>query len=247
MRILLTEDRSPLGSELLKGLSGTHKVHTVPVGTALTNTDAIWSVVRETDAVVHTGQSLRLVGTDAEPDAEREMLVEATQGMHGLLDAATQAGVRRFVYCSTLDLFASIPDDRYISEQWRPDPGTEMATLSHHLAEQVTREFARERAVSVTILRLGHLLSQEHATTALTPDLLTPDLMWLDPRDAADAVECALQRDTSAQLNWQSRWSVYHICSQPPHPKFLLAAARSLGFEPQYNFASAWAGGDGRV
>jgi hypothetical protein len=70
-----------------------------------------------------------------------------------------------------------------------------------------------------------------------------PDLMWLDRRDAAVAVERAVDRDQSQQLNWQSRWTVYHICARPPHPKFLLDGAGPLGFEPVYNFAAAWEGG----
>jgi nucleoside-diphosphate-sugar epimerase len=171
-------------------------------------------------------------------DAERAVLDEATRGMHVLLDAVTQAGIRRFIYCSTLELFSTVPHDRYISEHWQPDPGTDMLTLSRHLAEQVTREFARERAITITILRLGRLRREE--------DVLAdedPDLMWLDRRDAAVAVERAVDRDQSQQLNWQSRWTVYHICARPPHPKFLLDGAGALGFEPVYNFAAAWEGG----
>ena len=52
-----------------------------------------------------------------------------------------------------------------------------------------------------------------------------------------------MDRDQSQQLNWQSRWTVYHICARPPHPKFLLDGAGGLGFEPVYNFAAAWEGG----
>ena len=107
-----------------------------------------------------------------------------------------------------------------------------------HLAEQVTREFARDRAITITILRLGRLRREE--------DVLAdedPDLMWLARRAAAVAVERAVDRDQSQQLNWQSRWTVYHICARPPHPKFLLDGAGGRGFEPVYNFAAAWEGG----
>jgi nucleoside-diphosphate-sugar epimerase len=238
MRILLTEDSSPLGVELLKSLADTHQVHTLPADADLTLGDVMWNAVRGTDAIVHTGACLRSVSLGTGYDAERAALEEATQGMSVLLDAATQANVRRFIYCSTLELFSAIPDDRYISEHWRPDPGTDMSTLSRHLAEQVTREFARERAVSVTILRLGRLCREEDVSAGTRPDL-----MWLDPRDAAAAVEQAVHRDTSQELNWQSRWTVYHICARPPHPKFLLDGSRGIGFDPVHNFATCWAQG----
>ena len=235
MRILLTEESSPLGGELSRTLSTTHQVRSLAAGTDLTDVDALWGAMRGLDVVLHTGVPLLPVAAGDGDDVDRAILDEATQGMHVLLEAVTDAGIRRFIYCSTLELFSQIPDDRYISEQWRPDPGTDMATLSRHLAEQVTREFARERAVSITILRLGRLCREEDVPTGHKPDL-----MWLDPRDAVSAVTGALQLDNSAQLNWQSRWSVFHVCARPPHPKFLLDGARRLGFEPQHNFASAW-------
>jgi nucleoside-diphosphate-sugar epimerase len=238
MRILLTEDSSLLGAELSSTLSDTHQVSALPAGSDLTDADAMWSAVRAVDAVVHTGVSLSVAADGIGYDAERAVLDEATRGMHVLLDAVTQTGIRRFIYCSTLELFSTVPHDRYISEHWQPDPGTDMLTLSRHLAEQVTREFARERAITITILRLGRLRREE--------DVLAdedPDLMWLDRRDAAVAVERAVDRDQSQQLNWQSRWTVYHICARPPHPKFLLDGAGGLGFEPVYNFAAAWEGG----
>jgi hypothetical protein len=237
MRILLTEESSLLGGELSRTLSNTHQIRSLPAGTSLTDAEAIWGAVRGIDVVVHTGVSLNAAADGKSYEAERVALDEATQGMHMLLDAVTQAGVRRFVYCSTLELFSQTPDDRYISEQWRPDPGTDMASLSRHLAEQVTREFARERPVSITILRLGRLRREEDVSAQDTPDL-----MWLDPRDAAAAVAGAVPLDRSGQLNWQSRWAVYHVCARPPHPKFLLNGAGSLGFVPQHNFSSAWAG-----
>ena len=157
MRILLTEDSSLLGAELSSTLSDTHQVSALPAGSDLTDADAMWSAVRAVDAVVHTGVSLSVAADGIGYDAERAVLDEATRGMHVLLDAVTQTGIRRFIYCSTLELFSTVPHDRYISEHWQPDPGTDMLTLSRHLAEQVTREFARERAITITILRLGRL------------------------------------------------------------------------------------------
>ena len=235
MRILLTEENSAVGAGLCQALSGTHQIHSLPAGTRLTDAEAMWAQLRGIDAVIHTGVPLNPAATGSGAEAERAALEEATQGMHVLLEALTQANIRRFIYCSTLELFENMPDDRYICEQWRPDPGTDMRTLSRHLAEQVAREFARDRALSVTILRLGRLTREEDVIPGQEPDL-----MWLDPRDAVRAIASAVEVDRSQQLNWQSRWAVFHICARPPHPKFLLDGSRSLAFEPEHNFASAW-------
>lgn len=249
MRILVSEGTSRIGSALLRALPTEHRIRILSdeaaldtdrrrieaVPASLTDAQTFWHAVRGVDAVVLTGQVTTPLPTD-DLERERALLDIATRGTHALFEAAVDAGVRRFVYCSTLELFRGVPDDVYVSEQRRPDPGTDMRYLSHHLAEQVTREFARAHAVTVTVLRLGRLESEDDPVGGGEPDL-----MWLDPRDAAAAVVLALGRDRSADLNWTSRWSVLHVCAEPPHPKFLLGGIRALGFEPRHNFGSRWA------
>lgn len=236
MRILLTETGSPLGSALSAQLADTHQVTSLPQGADPFEPDVAWRGVRGVDAVVHTGVPVTPGSAVDGIEGERARLDESTRGVHVLCDAATQAGVRRLVYCSSLRLFERYPDDRYVSEEWRPDPGTDSECLRHHLAEQVTREFARDRPLSVTVLRLGTLQREDDV-----PAGATPDLMWLDPRDAAAAVASALAApDRSSALDWQSRWQPVHICARPPLPKYL--PSRRLAFEPQHNFAAAWAG-----
>lgn len=235
MRILLTEDRSCLGKELASELSEAHQVCALPAAVDPFDPSAIWQQMRGIDVVIHTGQFVTEAAAQQGSSGDRARLDEATRGTCILLEAAVESGVRRILYCSTLELFARMPADRYISEHWRPDPGPEAGPLSQHLAEQVTREFARVNPVSVTVLRLGRLIREEDVAPGTTPDL-----MWCDPRDAAAAVGQAVSLDRSDQLNWQSRWAVVHVCSQPPHPQFLLDGARRLGWEPQHNFSRQW-------
>jgi nucleoside-diphosphate-sugar epimerase len=224
MRILVTEATSPLGRGLIHALSEVHQARALPAGFDLTDAAAVW--------VVCTGEPTGPLPDDAYA-RERAQLDAASRGVHVLFDAATQAGIRRVILCSSLELFAGYPDDVCISEHWRPDPGTDMAVLSRHLAEQVAREFARERAVSVTVLRLGRLQDEDAAAGP-------PDRAWLDPRDAAAAVGAALAHDRSGELNWQARFRVVHVCARAPRLRFLLDGARALGFEPRHNFEAAW-------
>lgn len=236
MRVLLTEAGSVLGDALDAALKGAHQVRALAAkGVDPMRADAVWQAVRGVDAAVLTGQ---VAGPLPEDDLarDRHLLDAATRGTHVLFQAAVEAGVKRLVYCSTLELFARVPDDIYVAEHRRPDPGTDMRWLSRHLAEQVAREFARDFAVTVTVLRLGRLVREEEVAAGAVPDL-----MWLDPRDAAAAVAGALGRDRSGALNWTQRFAVYHVCAAPPHPKFLTDAARAgLGFSPEHNFSAAW-------
>ncbi len=251
MRILVSEGTTPMGSILLQRLSGEHRLrvanppggetpeaHGIDVVDAdLHDPGGARAAVSGVDAIVHTGPA----GPPALPpsdtyEGERALLDRATRGTSVLLQAAVEAGVPRLVHCSSLEVFHEVPDDVYVSEQHRPRPGTAMRRLAHHLAEQVTREFARDYALGVTVLRLGRLVREDEVAAGSEPDLT-----WLDPRDAATAVELALGRDHAGARNWIGRWQVRHVCHQPPHPKFLLDGMRAMGFEPRHNFRRQWA------
>ena len=244
-----------MGRVLLDRLSGDHRLRVArPPGAEapdasgleivdadLYDADGACLAVAGVDAIVHTGPA----GPPALPPAdsyegERVLLDRATRGTRALLQAAVESGVSRLVYCSSLEVFHEVPDDVYVSEQRRPRPGTAMRRLAYHLAEQVTREFAREHAITVTVLRLGRLACEDEVAEGTEPDLT-----WLDPRDAAAAVELALGRDRAGSRNWVGRWQVRHVCHQPPHPKFLLDGIREMGFEPRHDFHRQWAGAGG--
>ena len=244
-----------MGSVLLQRLSGEHRLRVARhpggetpeapdlevVDVDLYHPEGARTAVSGVDAIVQTGPA----GPPALPpgdsyEGERALLDRAGRGTRELLLAAVEAGVSRLVYCSSLEVFHEVPDDVYVSEQHRPRPGTAMGRLAYHLAEQVTREFARDYALGVTVLRLGRLAREDEVAAGTEPD---PS--WLDPRDGAAAVELALDEDRSGSRNWVGRWQVRHVCHQPPHPRFLLDGFRERGFEPRHNFHRQWAVGVG--
>lgn len=245
MRILITGAASALGRALTAELAEAHQLRlfdSAPVEAgnrqevvtgSLTDADLVWQAVREIDAVLHTGEPPGELPGDEQ--ARDELLLDvATRGTHVLCKAAIEAGVKRIVYGSSLDLFEPYPADVYITEMWKPKPTPAMASLSRYLGERTCREFAREFHVAVTALRLGRLVHEEEVAGQ------APDLMWLDVRDAARAFALALARDTADSPVWARRWAVYHVCSRPPNPRYLIDAVARLGFEPQHNFATNW-------
>ena len=199
----------------------------------LLDTEAVWRLVRGMHAVVHTATPPP--DLPASGLAREQALLELnTRGTHVLLSAAVDAGVRRCLYAGTLAVFGDYPDDVYISENWRPLPILDMAVMSNYMGELVCREFARERRLTATALRLGTLVHEEETLGQ------SPDLAWLDYRDAAQAFACALKRDDSDEVHWMRRWALYHVAADLPNPRYLIDQARHMGYRPVYNFAGHW-------
>jgi NAD+ dependent glucose-6-phosphate dehydrogenase len=237
MRVLVTGAASALGQEIAVALAADENAElrllddcaaqrqdVEWVEGRLTDPDVVWQAVRDVDAVVHTGEPPPV------SESEEALLDRATRGTHVLLQAAVEAGVKRFVYGSTLEVFSAYPDTVYVTEYYKPLPPPKMAVLARYLGEITCREFAREYPITVTALRLGKLVREEEVVGR------ERDLMWVDIRDAAQAFCAALARDASASLNWVPRWAVYHIAAPIAHPKFLLDQAKSMGYRPQREF-----------
>ncbi len=100
------------------------------------------------DAIIHAVEPLPDEDVSAQLDA-------ATRCTYNLLMAAAQEGVSQVVLLSTLELMADYPAGYRVQETWRPLPRTQPPTLTKHLAEQISREFAREGSLGIKILRLG--------------------------------------------------------------------------------------------
>jgi nucleoside-diphosphate-sugar epimerase len=198
----------------------------------LRDAEAVAPLIAGVDAVIHTCET---PDSFEEPDLTREELLLdlATRGTHVLMTAAVEAGVRRVACAGTLEVFASYPDDVYISELWKPLPRPEMSTFSKYLGELTVREFARDHAITGTSLRLGRVVREEDVAGEPV------DLMWVDVRDAAQAFRGALGRDASSDVRFAARWDVLHICADVPNAKFLIAeATRRIGYAPTHGFAA---------
>ncbi len=244
MKILITGAASPLAQAIMAELGEAHHVRLMDAeaveaagtevarGSLLSQEDC-WKAVRGIDAVVITGEPPSDLPDD-ELARDQTLLDHATRGTHNLCKAAVEAGVKRIVYGSTLDVFRSYPDDVYISELWKPMPEPDMPEMSRYLGELTCREFARDHMISATALRLGKVVREEEVGG------LETDLMWVDIRDAAQAFCIALERDTAHEVWWTRRWALYHICADIANPKYLISQAKSLGYAPVHSFSNHW-------
>ncbi len=225
MHILITNATTSLGQALAAGLGDAHQLRLtdpdlgVGIQSDLGHGPETDALVKDIDAVVHLAYAPRA------DDGEITWLDRNTRGTYNLLLAAAAAQVEHVILLSTLDLFAPYEDDLTVDETWKPRPSGAPAVLGAHLAEFTAREFAHSHALHITIARLGHLVrAEEIAGQPYNP-------MWLDERDAAQAVAQIIKKGPSGQ------YSTIHIQSAAARARFSVGHAKShLAFDPQYNF-----------
>ncbi len=231
MKVLITYATERLPARLAHDLATSHDIcltdrHAEPrmpdlVVSTLGHDSETDDLVRGMDAIVHWG------GTNPGVDAS-DRLDRAMYCTYNLLRSASDEGVSRVVFLSSLDLLKKYPDHYTVTEQWRPKPTSDMSGLSYHLGEYVCREFAHEQRLSVVCLRLGDLVWNGKA--ASSSSLLI--------QDAVQAVQLALTSKADEDSRWTLLpdpfgWHVYHIQSDVPDARFATAAARTkMGFEP---------------
>ena len=231
MNILITAAGSELARNVADALAEAHtlrltELHPIEnvVGTFVQSElgpdEATNALVRGIDTIIHIAE----VPPEclAEADQPDNYAIDyQTRCTYNLLMAASEEGVKRFIYASTLRLFEQHGEDWTVTESWRPCPSVDSFVLSKHLGEFTCREFAREGKINVTCLRLGNLVTAETAATTES------DSSWLEMNDAVTAFQGAL---TSP-----SPWDIYHIQSEFPGARFSVRTAKAeIEFNPQF-------------
>lgn len=225
MRVLITNAATSLGQALADSLSDAHQVRLTDfeprsgIQCDLGHDAETDALVKDIDIVIHLAYAPR------DGDDEITWLDRNTRGTYNLLLAAAAAEVEHVIILSTLDLFAPYAEDLTVDETWKPLPSCAPAVLGAHLAEFTAREFAHSHELHITIARLGHLVRAEQVADQ------PYDPMWLDERDAVQAVAQIVQKGPSGQ------YSAIHIQSVSTRTRFSVERAKSdLAFDPQYNF-----------
>ncbi len=225
MRLLITNAATSLGQTLAAGLGDTHQVSlTDPeprfgIQCDLGHGPETDALVKDIDILVHLAYAPRA------SDGEITWLDRNTRGTYNLLLAAAAAEVKHVILLSTLDLFAPYAADLTVDETWKPLPSCAPAVLGAHLAEFTSREFAHSHELRLTIARLGHLVRAEEVADQ------PYDPMWLDERDAVQAVAQIIKKGPASQ------YRAIHIQSATARARFSVERAKShLSFDPQHNF-----------
>ena len=197
MRVLITGTSGQLGAEIARQLSARHAAigldarpgrWTTHVASLLDRA-VVGPLLRGVDAVVHTAS---LHAPHLGERSNQDFVDVNVTGTLGLLEGATRAGVRRFVYTSTTSLygFALVPTDRavWVTEDLVPRP-RDIYDRTKLAAEGLCRQFARDAGLEVACLRAARFYPEP-------PDRLAWYRLYrgVDVRDAARAHLLALER-----------------------------------------------------
>lgn len=247
MVILITGAASPLGNALAESL-GASSAHTLrltdrtPVETrldfrqsGLDHDDSTLDLMKGVDTVVHSPfpqpfpqplpGPLRGQAAGLSAASPADWIDSCTRCTYNLFKAAAEAGVRRVIYLSSLDLFLPYDENLVVNENWRPRPTTEPAVMAPYLGEFIAEEFCLEGGFDLVCLRLGHLV--DHRQIGGQPY----DPLWLDLGDAAGAIAAAVDAELP-------HFAVLHFQSVSTRSRFSTERAQQLlGFEPAVDFS----------
>ena len=174
MQLLITSASTKLARRLAASLSANHEIRLTDIVDVQTDFNFIRSnldhesqlPVQHVDSVVHLARPPSANGLTLNDisDSANQLLDFSTRCTYNLLTASAEAGVSNFIFLSTLRLFDRLGPNVAIGPRWRPQPSTAPDLLASYLGECICKEFARERLIKITILRLGEVSTEEIST-----------------------------------------------------------------------------------
>ena len=147
------------------------------------------------DAVAGAEQLVLVLPDDLSAEGGSVWLDAVTHRPYNLLQAAAQAGVRRCVIVSSMEVFAAVPPHLAIQPDWARDPSCEPTSLGPALAEFCADQFTRGTTynpeggvanphLNVQVVRLGRLADDARAAAG--------SRWWCTLAEAVDGIEGAL-------------------------------------------------------
>jgi|TARA_B100000959_G_scaffold277016_2_gene332749 nucleoside-diphosphate-sugar epimerase len=167
----------------------------------------------ETDDLLAGIDTVINIGYQGQSGSAAHLMDYHTRRMYNLLQAASDAGIARYINVSTLRLYEDHEENLVVTEKWRTDPSAEdTELLAAHMAEYVCKEFARDRLIQVANLRLGWPFDGTGVgeTAAISSDLI------------GAAVEEALISEELGQ------WQDIHVQSPVARQRFITKTAATL-------------------
>ena len=168
MRILITGSSGQLGAEIARQLSAQHDIigidrvegvwthHRVNI----VDREAVRSLMKGIDAVIHIAS---LHAPHLAIESSQAFIDVNITGTLNLLEAATERGVRRFIYTSTTSLYglALIPHEQavWVTEELTPQP-RDMYDITKRAAEDLCQHFARKYGLCTICLRTSRFFPE---------------------------------------------------------------------------------------
>ena len=152
----------------------------VVVGSLL-DQDAVARAVNGVDAVLHLAALMSW-----HPDDENALFEINVQGTFNLLRAASRAGIARFVFASSGEVYPELNYAYLPIDEAHPTRPTSVYGLTKLLGEEMVQHFARRTGLKYCILRFSHTQAAE--------ELFSPDSYFSGPRFYVNAKLRQLRR-----------------------------------------------------
>ena len=249
MKALITGAAGRLGRKLTRELEATHDLllgdvvnvddpRFVPLD--VTDLDAVRAAAQQCNAIVH------MAILDWPPCSAEEALRYAPAalqvhvvGTHNMLQAAWEAGVRQFVYISSVSAVDGIPPGKSVGSDCRHYSNA-IHGMTKGFGEDLCRLFHHSFGLPVAVLRLGNIYIPE-AGGAWLGNIHVPELAdGLPPGPAPSRVHVDdVTRAIALALKTpEPGYALVHIVgADSGHQWDLEAAQRVYGWEPRYSFS----------
>ncbi|MDD1976820.1 NAD-dependent epimerase/dehydratase family protein [Pseudomonas tussilaginis] len=113
--------------------------------------DGVYELVKEHDCIVHLAGRAHMLGETASTSADIYRQANSDLSVR-LAKSAIEAGVKRFVFISSIGVNGSFTHDRPFSESSMPDPTTPYA-ISKYTAENELQALVSESPMELVIIR----------------------------------------------------------------------------------------------
>ncbi len=248
MRVLITGAAGRLGRRLTTTLGLRHNLLLGDIVQLddprfihldVTDLEAVHAALQRCDAVVHMAiVDWPLCGPEETLRYAPATLQVHVLGTHNMLQAAWEAGVRRFVHISSVSVVDGLPADAIITSETR-HYSNDLYGMTKGFGEDVCRMFHERFGLPMAILRLGTVYIPETGGAWLgnvcypeggAQPPPAPTRIHVD--DVTRAIGLALETP-------EPGYALVHIVgADSPHQWDLKAARRVYGWEPEYSFSS---------
>lgn len=188
----------------------------------ITDLGAVEKALRGVDLAIHLAIASGLGGEIEDEEFNRRRFEVNVWGTRTLFEGAVRAGVKRFIYTSSIMVVWGYGPGEPVPRNAEPRPEGAYA-LSKYLGEVIAKEYHRRHGIDVICMRIAHPVDPEDPSLREQP--VRPQ--WIAMPDLCRAYLLAAQHAPSG-------FHIVHLTGESSRRRWELEAARDLfGYEPQ--------------